>query len=72
MPPGFRPVAVAVLLTLPASTSPWVIAYGVWSCRSCWPRAPSVVAGQVVPPTLASLIATVVRVCVPVFPTRNV
>ncbi|GAB2588496.1 hypothetical protein GCM10009593_29380 [Microlunatus antarcticus] len=71
VPAGLRPVAVAVLATAPASTSAWVIVYGAVVVHVVLAPAASVVAGQVVAPTLASAIATAVTVCVPVLVTRN-
>ena len=62
---------MAVLLTVPASTSAWVIVYAAVVVQVVLAPGASVVAGQVVAPTLASTIATVVRVCAPVLVTRK-
>ena len=67
VPAGLRPVAVAVLVIAPASTSAWVIVYGVVVVQVVDAPGASVVAGQVVAPTLASTIATFVIVVAPVF-----
>ena len=68
---GSRPVAVAVLLTAPASTSAWVIVYGVVVVQVVVAPGARVVAGQVVAPTLASTTARVVIVCAPEFVTAK-
>ncbi|GAB2588528.1 hypothetical protein GCM10009593_29440 [Microlunatus antarcticus] len=65
VPCGLRAVTVAELLTVPASTSAWVIAYGVVVVQVVVAPGASVVTGQVVAPTLASTTASVVSVDVP-------
>ena len=70
-PAGLRPVTVAVLLTEPASTSACVIVYGAVVVQVVLAPGASVVAGQVVAPTLASTTATVVIVCAPVLVTTK-
>ncbi|GAB2588506.1 hypothetical protein GCM10009593_29400 [Microlunatus antarcticus] len=70
-PAGVRPLAVAVLATVPASTSACVITYGAVVVQVVLAPGASVVAGQVVAPTLASAIATPLMVSDPVFVTRN-
>ncbi|GAB2588485.1 hypothetical protein GCM10009593_29360 [Microlunatus antarcticus] len=71
-PPGFRAAAVAVLFTAPAFTSAWVITYGAVVVQLVLAPGASVVAGHVVTPTLASVMASPVRVTAPVLVTRNV
>ncbi|GAB2588451.1 hypothetical protein GCM10009593_29300 [Microlunatus antarcticus] len=71
VPAGLRPVAVAVLLTAPASTSACVIVYGAVVVHVVVAFGASVVAGQVVAPTLASTIAVVEIVWTPVFATTK-
>ena len=71
VPAGFFPVAVAVLLTVPASTSAWVIVYAAVVVHVVLAPGANVVAGQVVAPTFASTIATPVTVNAPVFVTRK-
>ena len=63
---------MAVLLTAPASTSACVIMYGAVVVQVVLAPGASVVATQVVAPTLASTTATFVSVCAPVFVTTNV
>ena len=70
-PAGLRPVTVAVLVTAPASTSAWVIAYGAVVVQVVLAPGASVVAGQVVAPTLASTTATPLIVTEPVLVTRK-
>ena len=61
---------VAVLFTAPASTSAWVTAYGAVVVQVVLaPGARRASATQVVAPTLASTMATFVRVSAPVFVT---
>ena len=66
-PPGVRADAVAVLSTVRASASTWVIVYGVVVEQVVDAFGARVVATQVVAPTLASAIASPVRVVAPVF-----
>ena len=70
-PAGFFAVAVAVLSTRPASTSAWVIVYGTVVVQVVLAPGARVVAGQVVPPTFGSTIASAVRVTAPVFVTAK-
>ena len=70
VPAGLRALAVAVLRTLPASTSAWVMVYASAVQVVLAPGA-SVVAGQVAPPTLGSVMATAVRVWAPVLVTAK-
>ncbi len=69
-PVGGVPVAVAVLDTLPESTSAWVITYGAAVHVVEAPGA-SVLAGQLMPVTLGSVTPTAVSVTSPVLVTRN-
>ncbi|GAB2588475.1 hypothetical protein GCM10009593_29340 [Microlunatus antarcticus] len=69
--PGVRPVAVAVLATAPASTSPCVIVYGAEVVQVVLAPGASVVAGQLVAPAFASTIATALTVTAPVLVTRK-
>ncbi|GAB2588441.1 hypothetical protein GCM10009593_29280 [Microlunatus antarcticus] len=71
LPKGARVVAVATLSTDPASTSAWVITYGVVVVQVVLAAGAKVVVGQVVGPTLASTIVSVVSVCRPVLVTTN-
>ena len=61
-----------MLFTAPASTSAWVIVYGAVVVQVVAAPGASVVAVQVVAPTLASTIATVLRVTAPVLVTPKV
>ncbi|GAB2588502.1 hypothetical protein GCM10009593_29390 [Microlunatus antarcticus] len=72
VPAVVRPVAVAVFVTAPASTSACVITYGAVVVHVVLAPGASEVATQVVAPTLASTMATSVRVRAPVFVTANV
>ena len=71
VPAGLRPVIVAVLFTAPASTSACVIVYAAVVVQVVDAPGASVVAGQLVAPTLASTTATPVMVVAPVLSTRK-
>ena len=69
-PLGGSPLAVAVLLTTPASTSAWVM---VWTALAVqvWLAPGAIVGlGQVTAPAVGSVTPTAVRVTVPVLVTR--
>ena len=68
---GFLPLAVAVLLTTPASTSAWVTVCGARPHRSTEAPGASGEPGQVTAPAIGSVTAMVVSVTEPVFLTRN-
>ncbi len=69
VPAGFLPAAVAVLFTLPVSTSAWLIVYV--AVQVVVAPGARVVVGQLAPVILASLITTPVIVWAPVLVTRN-
>ncbi|GAB2588419.1 hypothetical protein GCM10009593_29240 [Microlunatus antarcticus] len=71
LPIGARVVAVATLSTDPASTSAWVITYGVVVVHVVVEFGASVVTGQVVGPAFASWMVSAVSVCRPVLVTTN-
>ncbi|GAB2588424.1 hypothetical protein GCM10009593_29250 [Microlunatus antarcticus] len=70
-PPGAVPVAVAVLVTTRASESACVSTYGAFVEHVVVAFGASVVATQVVGPTLPSTIRSPVRVWAPVFVTAK-
>ena len=61
---GVRPLAVAVLLTTPASTSAWLTVCAA-EVQVVDPPGASVVAGHEIGPAVGSVTATEVRVTVP-------
>ena len=69
-PLGGSPLAVAVLLTTPASTSAWVMVYGVVAVQVSLTPGASEELGQVTAPAFGSLTPTEPRVTVPVLVTR--
>ena len=70
-PEGGVPLAVAVLFTVPASTSAWVSTYAA-AVQVVLAPGSRVLAAQVTVPTFGSVTPTVVRVTVPMLVTLNV
>src|ERR1035437_2704218 len=68
-PLGGSPLAVAVLLTTPASTSAWVMVYGVVAVQVSLTPGASEELGQVTAPAVGSLTPAAGGVTVPVLVT---
>jgi len=70
VPLGEVPRALAVLLTTPATASPWVMVWAVVAVQVSAAPGARVELGHVVAPAVGSVTPTLVRVTVPVLVTR--